>query len=54
MLPDAQVPCAWHLGFQTAVLPLILEALPPAVEPLVSLAYPLQHVHLILPEDNCL
>lgn len=52
MLPDAQDPCAWYLGFQTAVLPLILEALPPAVEHLVSLAYPLQHVHLILPLEE--
>lgn len=54
MMPAAQDPCAWYFGFLIAVHPLILAASPAAIEPLVFLAYPLQPVHLFLPEGNCL
>lgn len=51
-MPAAQDPCAWYFGFLIAVHPLILAALPAAIEPLVFLAYPLQPVRLFLPLEE--
>lgn len=49
MQPDVQHPCSRDQVFPTAA-PLILVALPAAVEPLVFLVYPLHHVQLSLPK----